>query len=403
MNLLGTGVTYCQGDLNNIESLEYALTDVDKIVFCAGAPRPDETDFQTKFKNFVKENLASVKEADEIGTEDTNAENTEWEQLTSVMNVRSELAEQVDCIGMQNLVSAYQNVRFADYGTPQAAKRSLFKFGSRPEDFNLFAIDDYSGEKMKQVDGDDDEHDDYSDNGSNENTYGEEMDEYDDDEDFYDELYKIEERKDSTVKTQVQWIRNEFGHGVFVGRIPTESAGEAAVVSSRLRSREEPEKGINLSSGFAGFIVRLCGDGATYECFIRTGSFEEDGIEYVCEFATTTKRTSKENKSRNKFITSRLPFQNFKPVLRKEKAAEKEEPTAKAFRGEDARFIGFRYRSEINDVLRPKSQNSDNVSFYLALSYMKVYREQPGKSNRTSLTCSGTCTHLSLQNRNLYI
>eukprot|EP00586_Coscinodiscus_wailesii_P004128 CAMPEP_0172486578 /NCGR_PEP_ID=MMETSP1066-20121228/15200_1 /TAXON_ID=671091 /ORGANISM="Coscinodiscus wailesii, Strain CCMP2513" /LENGTH=271 /DNA_ID=CAMNT_0013252615 /DNA_START=197 /DNA_END=1009 /DNA_ORIENTATION=+ len=37
LNLLGTGVTYCQGDLDDVESLEYAVTDVDKIVFCAGA------------------------------------------------------------------------------------------------------------------------------------------------------------------------------------------------------------------------------------------------------------------------------------------------------------------------------------------------------------------------------
>ena len=42
---------------------------------------------------------------------------------------------------MQNLVRAYQNVRYADYGTSQAAKRSLFKFRSREGDFILFDID----------------------------------------------------------------------------------------------------------------------------------------------------------------------------------------------------------------------------------------------------------------------
>jgi len=43
LNLLGTGVTYCPGDLGNVDgALEYAVTDVDKIVFCAAAPRPDE-------------------------------------------------------------------------------------------------------------------------------------------------------------------------------------------------------------------------------------------------------------------------------------------------------------------------------------------------------------------------
>jgi hypothetical protein len=376
--------------------LEYALTDVDKIVFCAGAPRPDETDFQEKFKHFIQENLSSRKETDGVGTEGANADDMEWEELTSVLDVRSELAEQVDCIGMQNLVTGYQNVRYADYGTSQAAKRSLFKFGSRPEDFKLFAIDEDSNEDMWDMEGDEGEdskvdklisEDAYFDEVSNEE-YRDEMDEYDDEEYLNDdEYYDLEERQDATIKTQVQWIRNEFGQGVFVGRIPRESAGvggEAAVVSSRLRSREEPDKGINLSSGFAGFIVRLCGDGGIYECFIRTGSYEEDGIEYVCEFATSTKPTSKENKSRNKFITSRLPFQNFRPVLRKLKGTIKEEPTVKPFKGEDARFIGFRYRSARNDMLRPKPQDGDNDSFYIALSYVKVYREQPGKTRPIS-------------------
>ena len=42
LNMLGTGVVYCQGDLSNLDSLEYALTDVDKIVVCEGAPRSDD-------------------------------------------------------------------------------------------------------------------------------------------------------------------------------------------------------------------------------------------------------------------------------------------------------------------------------------------------------------------------
>jgi hypothetical protein len=399
--------------------LEYALTDVDKIVFCAGAPRPDETDFQEKFKHFIQENLSSRKETDGVRTEGAKADDMEWEELSYVLDVRSELAEQVDCIGMQNLVTAYQNVRYADYGTSQAAKRSLFKFGSRPEDFKLFAVDEDSNEDMSDMEGDEEEdskvgkliaEDAYFDEVSNEE-YRDEMDEYDYEEDFNDdEYYDLEERRDATIKTQVQWIRNEFGQGVFVGRIPKESAGvggEAAVVSSRLRSREEPDKGIDLSSGFAGFIVRLCGDGGIYECFIRTGSYEEDGIEYVCEFATSTKPTSKENKSRNKFVTSRLPFQNFKPVLRKVKGAIKEEPTAKPFKGEDARFIGFRYRSARNDMLRPKPQDGDNVSFYIALSYVKVYREQPGKTRPISAMSVPRyllwCSIAFLQNRNSYI
>lgn len=40
LNMLGTGVVYCQGDLSNMDSLETALTDVDKIVHINSAPRP---------------------------------------------------------------------------------------------------------------------------------------------------------------------------------------------------------------------------------------------------------------------------------------------------------------------------------------------------------------------------
>lgn len=88
LNKLGTGVTYCQGDLKDIESLEYAVTDVDKIVFCASGNRS-------------------------VGTEESE---------------RSENARLVDSDGLRNLIHAYCNVRFADYGNSQAAKRLLFKF-----------------------------------------------------------------------------------------------------------------------------------------------------------------------------------------------------------------------------------------------------------------------------------
>ena len=230
LNLLGTGVTYCQGDLGNVESLEYALTDVDKIVFCAAAPRPDETDFQDKFQTFVQENLDNATNVPSTKTKS----DLEWEQLEGVLQVRAKLAEQVDCIGMQNLVRAYQNVRHADYGTSQAAKRSLFKFQDRPEDFNVFAIDDedfgkelekeytesskpvaklattreYSSSTSYLEEDDDDDDDDVY----NDDDYAAEYAE--DDYAEYDDDYAVSTtmRKGAAVQTQCQWIRNKFGH-----------------------------------------------------------------------------------------------------------------------------------------------------------------------------------------------
>jgi hypothetical protein len=387
LNLLGTGVTYCQGDLRDMESLEYALTDVDKIVFCAGTPRPDERDFQEKFQYFVKENLArhGVKATEEIVVDDM-----EWEQLDSILEVRAQLAEQVDCIGMQNLVRAYQNVRCMDYGTSQAAKRSLFKFYSRSEDFDLFAVDEGNAFAKAQektnpeaepkkakapvaaYDYEEDE-----DDIPDEDTYANYFDE--DEEAHGDEYGSLEQRRDATVKAEVKWIRNEFGLGVFVGKVPKATSsgvsGEAAIVSSRLRSRDAPEKGIDLSLGFAGFIVRLVADGSTYEAFVRSESYEKDGVEYVCEFFTDTKPFMRGN-TRNKFMTARLSFENFKPVLTRGANEDMDDSVVEAFTGKDVRNIGFRYRSASN-AERPRREVGDDTNFYMALSYIKVYRQQP--------------------------
>ena len=362
LNMLGAGVTYCQGDLLNMDSLEYALTDVDKIIFCASPPRPDEEQFQEKFRDYMKE-LA----VEESLPKSSETSDQEWEQLESVLELRSRMAEQVDCIGMQNLVRAYQHVRHADYGASQAAKRTLFKFG-RADDFNLFSIDEDAVDDVDGVEEEDEDtvpmdlydYDDMED----------EDEEYDDYEDF------VEERNDATVKTQVQWMRNKFDHAVFVGRIAKKTdagiGGEATVVSTRFRSRDDPDNGIDLGSGFAGFIARVCSDGGTYEAFIRTKSFADDGIEYACEFSTSTKPTGR-NKSSNKFTTVRLPFENFKPVR---SLSSNDKTPVPAFDGKDVRRIGFRYRCSSNQQ-KMDVEAGELTSFYLALSYIKLYRAQP--------------------------
>jgi uncharacterized protein YbjT (DUF2867 family) len=512
LNLLGTGVSYCQGDLNNIESLEYALTDVDKIIYVAGSPRSDESNFQTKFQSFIYEhgstnmnmnmNMNISRSSLQLLTEEqqqqqqkisaktkqeSNGNNTttttttdttqtssssssspitsldnndldgnnknnmnidnnnnnnnnnddiEWEQLSNMLEVRAQLAEQVDYIGMKNLVSAYQNVRVTDYGTSQAAKRSLFKFSRKipKDDFNLFTIlldddDDNNSDNNNYYydeEPEDDEYDaviDYSDNKDDED--------YDYDEDDENDNYglMLESRnaaKNTIVKTQVQWLRNKFHNGVFVGKVPKAtianlgSGGEAAIISSRLRAREDPNLGIDMTN-FAGFILRLVSDGNNYEVFVRTGSYETDGIEYVYEFGTDSKRPTAENKSHNRFKTVRLAFDNFKPIQRQKYSNSNNikihntgdnnnnDATSSSndknnddddiymvqpFTGSDVRYFGFRFRSSSNmevDNNRIRKQlqqrmlggsnsnsNDENFqSFYLALSYIKVYRAQP--------------------------
>lgn len=416
LNMLGTGVTYCQGDLSNMDSLEYALTDVDKIVMCAAAPRPDEKGFQEKFLGFAEDNLDSQNSPlSEIESsqykrgateEEVTETDMEWERLESVMEVRAQLAEQVDYIGMQNLVKAYQNVRHADYGTSQAAKRSLFKFQDRPDDFNLFVLDD--GGDISTIDklesqtsqqkspkptvsyATQDDSDIYYESDDKYDKYAAYYDDEFDDE-YADYVEGVsdnaregaEKRKMAAVKSQVHWIRNEFGHAVFVGKVPKPSGGgvlgcEAAVISSRLRSREGgPNEGIDLSGGFGGFVCRICADGNTYEAFIRDALYEKKGIEYVCEFCTSSKSPRKGNASRNKFVTVRLPFVSFKPIHRNSKSIDNESKIP-AFHGKDVRHLGFRYRSASNaNALQSKLQSGQMNSFYLALSYIKLFRTQP--------------------------
>lgn len=333
LNRLGTGVTYCQGDLNDMESLEYALTDVDKIIFCAGGDREEGSD-------------GKGEEADE-----------EWDALNSLLDQRSKNAQVIDGVGLRNLLHAYQNIRYSDYGTSQAAKRVLFKFRKRPADFGLFGIDDGSIDGNTNNDIEDDEERGYS---------------------------------VAATLSQCNWKTNKFGHGVFHGKVIGRN-GEAAIASARLRSRSDPEQGIDLrSGGFAGLICRVCSSGGVYEAFVRTEAYDRLGIEYVCEFKTSSKPPSNngdENTSRNKWNTVRLEFSHFRPRMRQFQAEESEdaqrikkalgESDIPSFTGRDIRQLGFRYRCENNPFSWSDESNSGWSTFYLALDYIKVYRGTP--------------------------
>eukprot|EP00984_Skeletonema_dohrnii_P006948 scaffold2474_cov76-Skeletonema_dohrnii-CCMP3373.AAC.2 len=301
LNKLGVGVTYCQGDLSNMESLEYAVTDVDKIIFCAG-----------------NDNRRENEDEEEEG----------WDKLESILDQRKQQAELVDGIGLRNLLHAYLNVRHSDYGPSQAAKRTLFKFRKRPADFGLFGIDDGS------IDGGDTRKDDAA-SGEAESV--------------------------ATSLSQCEWTKNKFGHGVFTGKV--DRYGEAALASARLRSRNDPDLGIDLSvGGFAGLVCRICSDGGVYEAFVRTEAFERLGVEYVCEFKTASKTptSGSENRSRDKFSTVRLEFKDFLPRMRPQfQTKEDEEDSREAlgksgnipkFVGKDIRQLGFRFRGQSNPL-----------------------------------------------------
>ncbi len=377
LNKLGVGVTYCQGDLHNMESLEYAVTDVDKIIFCAGNNNSGDDDDGGVGRYPTAPTVTT--------TADDDDEEESWDKLESILQSRRHQAELVDSIGLRNLLHAYLNVRHSDYGPSQAAKRTLFKFRKRPADFGLFGIDDGSVDGISSGNGKDDEEeqddgvvsrsdDDYYDNH------------YDNADDYYEKKATPTAKAAAVVASlsQCDWTKNKFGHGVFTGKVGR--YGEAALASARLRSRDDPNQGIDLSvSGFAGLVCRLCSDGGVYEAFVRTEAFERLGVEYVCEFKTASKSPSSatsENKSRDKFSTVRLEFRDFLPRIRPQFSTKEDEEDSREalsrgiipkFVGKDIRQIGFRFRGESN----PLSWSGGFTRFYLALDFIKVYRGQP--------------------------
>ncbi|CAM9409188.1 unnamed protein product, partial [Phaeothamnion confervicola] len=86
LDLLGTGVTYTQGDLTNRQSIVDAVSGVDKVIFCA--------------------------QSRELTTADS----------------AGPAAVSVEYEGFKNLVHAFQDARVADYGQPYSTKRTLFRF-----------------------------------------------------------------------------------------------------------------------------------------------------------------------------------------------------------------------------------------------------------------------------------
>ena len=68
---------------------------------------------------------------------------------------------------------------------------------------------------FKENDYFEDEEDSYADYSGDD-----EYSDYDNEYGYDDSSISLEERRDAIVQTQCKWIRNEFGHGVFVGKIP---------------------------------------------------------------------------------------------------------------------------------------------------------------------------------------
>lgn len=174
LDLLGTGVSFVKGHLHDYQSLLEATADVDKVI-CA------------------------------VGAEEVS------------------LAESVEYQGVANLIRAFHDVRFQDYGRAEATKLVLFNFGNQDH-----------LEKWKRV--------------------------------------IPETGQEGARAPRVNFQVTAPNRVAFMGHVFSKYSGTAEI-------RTVPSR-ISLK-GFSGLILRCIGDGKTYSMVIRTAEGVKNNVEYV--------------------------------------------------------------------------------------------------------------------------
>jgi len=325
----GTQVTYCQG--KSYDALEYAVTDVDKIV---------------------------------ILTQDS----------TTVSNV----------------LQAYQNTRTADYGSSQSAKRTLFKFNNstNSDHHQFFAVERYYDDEYDDDDNDNDVetplsylHNSDCDCVWMRNDFGRGV--------FVGNAdtatvmssrlrasqQQQEEKKNETFSDDEGMNLSSGGFGGFVLRI----CGDGLVFQMVIRTGEEYGEGKKT--------------GREYVAQFQTGSKQPPSQQQQYDDSSTTTASttnnnnnqqqnntntrSNNNFSRSKFTTIRLAFESF--------VSNDDERVV--FDGNDIQKIGFRYQAQDNTHIITNNNNNNlssssssrvyGTQFYLSIHFIKVYRSQP--------------------------
>ena len=108
---------------------------------------------------------------------------------------------------------------------------------------------------------------------------------------------------------------------------------------------------------FSGVVLRVLGDGSDFVFVVRSSAYD-DGIEHQLTFAT---EPGVDN--RGKWVTLRLPFANFKPYRG---GVEVPLTPETELRRDDIRQFGVAFCHT----------PGGNPKFYIALDYLKVYRQQ---------------------------
>lgn len=323
LDTLGTGCEYIKGDLTDTDSLLEAVYGVDKVV-CAV-------------------------HSDEGGG-----------------------VEAVDAVGVRNLVRAFQDARFLEFGRGDSAKLTLFKF-DKDKHFAVWSAvqqqsqdDDSRLAASAAAAADDDGDGDEMRSGSSErNVFGAARPAA--------TAATADESTSSTTAAaarpvprkaaRISFLRNDKCNAVFVGHVYDAFNGYAEAVTIPFASSP-----LNFR-GFSGVIIRCIGDGKTYSFVVRTSESDARGMQYVARFSTLP------SSSKSKWCTVRLSFSRF---VAQERATLQDVTTRAAAPELDRAAItqfGVQFQREQGGARR-RSNAAGGGDFYLAIDHIKLYRTQ---------------------------
>jgi hypothetical protein len=284
--------------------------------------------------------------------------------VDKVICVVSDEAER-ETEAITNLIRAFQDARFLEFGRKDSAKITIFKFNkprhfalwARPENLQTAVVKAYQNEVggVDQL---------LQDN--NEDQSAPVMPQA-----AMEESGRLRDPLSSTF-----FQLNDFGNAVFHGKIRDIYRGQAEVFTTSFA-----RKPLNFQ-GFSGLILRCLGDGQRYSLIIRTKSGDRAGIQFISTFSTTPSR---------KWITLRFSFPDFIPQRTSDGALlQAEIRDASVYDFSEITQIGFLYEARNNLSIRSLSNpGSRKGTFMLTLDYMKAFRTQD-EPEFVLVSCMGT-------------
>jgi hypothetical protein len=253
---------------------------------------------------------------------------------------------------VSNLLKAFQDARFLEFGRRDSAKVTIFKF-NKPRHFSLWTCSENRQTAVVAAGGREQSIPDQNALGNTNpsvlsNASGKGI----------NDNARLRDPLSYTF-----FEMNDFGNAVFRGKIRDVYRGQAEVFTTSFS-----EKPLNFR-GFSGIILRCLGDGQRYSLVIRTKSGMDRGVQFISTFSTAPAR---------KWITVRLAFPDFLPQRLVDGILLRGEiRDATVFDFSEITQVGLQYEARENFSLASLGvSNSGAGSFSLTVDYMKAFRTQ---------------------------